>query len=296
MTFKSKEYFYSAMLFVVAFIWGSGFIATQIALDANFSSAFIMVCRFTIASLILLLLFNKKLKDINKDDIRGGSIAGVFLFMSFTFQTYGLMYTSPSSNAFLTATNVVLVPFFSWALFKTRPQTKVFVSAIMCLIGVSILSVDFNEGLSSFGLGEILTLCGAVSFACHTMALGKYSKTMDINKLVFLQLLTASILSLMLFLLVDRDVSQFVPVKSHLAIFYLAIFSTCIAYFLQTASQRYVSESTTAVIISTESLFASFLSVMLGFEVMTYNLILGGILILLSVVIAEVDFSKKQQN
>lgn len=40
-------------LLLVAIIWGSGFVASQMALDANLSSAFIMFVRFAIATIII---------------------------------------------------------------------------------------------------------------------------------------------------------------------------------------------------------------------------------------------------
>ena len=44
-------------LLLVAIIWGSGFVASQMALDANLSSAFIMFVRFAIATIIIGVFF-----------------------------------------------------------------------------------------------------------------------------------------------------------------------------------------------------------------------------------------------
>lgn len=46
-------------LLLVAIIWGSGFVASQMALDANLSSAFIMFVRFAIATIIIGVFFTR---------------------------------------------------------------------------------------------------------------------------------------------------------------------------------------------------------------------------------------------
>lgn len=109
---KRAEVMGSLSLLVVAIIWGSGFIASQMALDAQMSSAFIMFVRFAIAALIVGIVFHKDLKkNMKKEHIKGGLLIGTFLFLAFYVQTVALQYTTPSNNAFITAANVVIVPF-----------------------------------------------------------------------------------------------------------------------------------------------------------------------------------------
>ena len=58
-------------LLLVAIIWGSGFVASQMALDANLSSAFIMFVRFAIATIIIGVVFYKDLKANMKGTFKG---------------------------------------------------------------------------------------------------------------------------------------------------------------------------------------------------------------------------------
>ena len=44
-------------LLLVAMIWGSGFIGSQLALDAHLSSAFIIFVRFAVATIIVGVVF-----------------------------------------------------------------------------------------------------------------------------------------------------------------------------------------------------------------------------------------------
>ena len=155
---KRAEVMGSLSLLVVAIIWGSGFIASQMALDAQMSSAFIMFVRFAIAALIVGIVFHKDLKkNMKKEHIKGGLLIGTFLFLAFYVQTVALQYTTPSNNAFITAANVVIVPFLWWAISKKKPGAKFIVSSFLCLLGIGILSINFSEGFA-FKIGDLMTL------------------------------------------------------------------------------------------------------------------------------------------
>lgn len=68
-----------------------------------------------------------------------------------------LQYTTPSNNAFITAANVVIVPFLWWAISKKKPGAKFIVSSFLCLLGIGILSINFSEGFA-FKIGDLMTL------------------------------------------------------------------------------------------------------------------------------------------
>lgn len=73
-------------LLLVAIIWGR-FVASQMALDANLSSAFIMFVRFAIATIIIGVVFYKDLKaNMKKEHLKGGIVIGLFLFWRFMFR------------------------------------------------------------------------------------------------------------------------------------------------------------------------------------------------------------------
>lgn len=280
-------------LFVVAIIWGSGFIGTQLALDAHMSSSAIMFGRFTIAALIIGIIFFRDLKkSLKLKHFKGGCVIGLFLFLAFYVQTVGLQYTTPSNNAFITAANVVIVPFLWWGISKKRPAWKIFLSSFFCLIGIGILSVDFSNGFS-LGIGDLLTFLSAFLFACQIVATGILAENMETKVIVFLQFLVAAVLAFFVFLFTDRDFSAFLSPSGMGAIAYLGIFSTCICYFLQTTAQQHVSSSKAAIILSTESLFGTLFSVILGYDKLTSNMIVGGVIIITSILLTELKLPTK---
>lgn len=152
------------MLFAVAAIWGSGFIVSRMALDASVTPELLMMVRFSVATLVVGLFFRKRLKQKFKmTDLKGGIIIGLFLFLGFYIQIVGLQYTTPSNNAFLTATNVIMVPLIWWVLSKKRPGKKLLISSMLCLLGIGVLSLNFTAGFS-FSWGDLLSLLCAFFF------------------------------------------------------------------------------------------------------------------------------------
>lgn len=284
------------LLLLVAIIWGSGFIGSQMALDAQLSSAFIMFVRFAIATLIIGVVFFKDLKkNLKREHLKGGILIGLFLFLAFYVQTVGLKYTTPSNNAFITASNVVMVPFIWWVISKKRPSIKIFVSSFLCLIGIGILSLNFSQGFS-FQVGDLLTLLCAFLFACQIVATGILAKQMDTKVVVFLQFAVATVCGFIMFMLTDRNFTAFASPKGMAAVIYLGVFSTCLCYFLQTTAQQHVDSSKAAIILATESLFGTIFSVALGYDRLTINMVIGGMIILASIILPELQLSKKVEK
>ncbi len=284
---KKGTAFYVVLLFVVAVVWGSGFIASQMALDANITPQLLMLVRFGIAALVIGLGFFKKIKtNLKLSNIAPGVIVGVFLFLGFFIQIVALQYTTPANNAFLTSTNVIMVPFIWWFVNKKAPQLRIFVACFLCVIGVAILSYKAGVGIS-FAIGDTLTIACALFFALQIVSTETLAKKMETSVIVFLQFATAAILSLIAFLISDRDFTPLLNLDGLLPVIYLALFSTCLCYFLQTFAQKYVSSSKAAIIMATEALFGSLFSVILGYDALTVYMAVGGGIIMVALVLSE---------
>lgn len=282
-------------LVLVAIIWGSGFIGMQYALDANMSPLLIMALRFTIASFILFAVTFKELKLISKSEWVKGSIAGVFLFTGFYLQTIGQSMTTVSNSAFITATNVIMVPFVVWIMVGKKPALKIVLLACMTFLGVVILTVSLSQGLK-FNLGDFFVFLCAIAFACHIAYLEIAVKSSSPKRITFIQITVAAILSNIGFAVFDIDSVAKANFAIGLpAVLYLGVFSTCLCFFLQTSAQKRTSASKAGIIMSTEGFFGTLFSILLGLEPLTAKILIGGILILTAVILTEVKFDKSQR-
>ena len=124
-----NKYFYDLLLLITAILWGSGFIAADIAIE-YWPPILITALRFSIAATCFFIISIKTLKNIT-NYIIPGLVLGFLLAMGFIFQTVALNYTTPAKNAFLTATNVVITPFLGLIFNRQKKiSIQVFVGAV----------------------------------------------------------------------------------------------------------------------------------------------------------------------
>ena len=289
---KKKSILADMSLLLVAIMWGGGFIAVKGALD-TLTPFYIMAMRFGISVVIMLLIFRKKIKLITKKELMIGTVVGLLLFLGFTAQTIGMKYTTAGKNAFLTGTNVVIVPFLYWAISKRKPDIYSLISAFLCFIGIGMLTLD---GGIHIGLGDSLTLLCSVFFAAHIVSVGFFTEKVDAIVLVIVQLGSAAIFSIVAALIYEPIPK---PLNSDIifAIGYLGIFSTMIAFIVQNVAQKYTSSTHTAIILCLESVFGSILSVLMLNEIFTSKMILGCLIIFIAIITTETkwDFLKKRK-
>lgn len=273
-------------LIITAIIWGSGFVANAIALD-HWTPYQILAGRFLIGAAMLIAIFYRNIRSLNKKIIIQGAILGIFLYAAFALQTVGLQYTTPSKNAFLTAVNVVIVPFLALILYRRRVDYFELGGAVLAMIGVGVLSLKVNGAIN---IGDLLTLGCAVFFALQIFYTAKYVKGSDPILLTLVQISTAAVIGVLV-VIFKGDPGVAVEREGILSLVYLGVFSTTIAYLLQTVAQKWLSETTAAIILSTEAFWGMVFSVALLAEVMTFKMVVGAALILCAILISETKFS-----
>lgn len=290
---KKQEILAMLALLTTAIIWGGGFVATKNGLE-HITPFYLMAARFLIAFFLLSAIFYKKVMSITKEDLKGGIIIGIFLFTAFTSQTIGLQFTTPSKQAFLTGTNVVMVPFLYWFVYKKRPDIFSYLGAFLCFIGIATLTYEGGIGVN-LNLGDILTLICALLYAGHIVATGYFAENLDPVILSIIQFGLSGILSLICaFIFESIPSSQ--NTTAIMSILYLALLSTCIAFVFQTVGQKYTSSTKAAIILSTESVFGTLFSVLLLHEKFTINMFIGCALIFISILAVETKFGIKTED
>lgn len=273
----------SFICLLVAAIWGGGFIATDAALD-TFDPFTVLWIRFLGAALVSWIILFIKKTPVNKTAIKKGSLSGVFLYLAFAFQTFGLDLTNTGQNAFLTAVNVVIVPYIAWFLFRRRPQSLQILASFICLIGIGFLSL--TKGSFHFSLGDGFSLICAFFFACHFISLEYSTKGQNVALINAIQMTMASILSIPGCFLLETMPAE-VSASAIMSCLYMILIATWLAFQLQTLAQKYIDASSASVLLCTESLFANLFGFLLLHEEKTWMMLLGGLLIFLSVLMVE---------
>ena len=110
---------------------------------------------------------------------------------------------------------------------------------------------------------------------------------MDTTVIVFLQFVVAALLSTLLFFATDRNIAPLLTIEGALPLIYLGVCSTCLCYFLQTLAQKNVDSSKAAIILGTEALFGTLFSVTMGYDMITINMVVGGSIIMVALIMTE---------
>ena len=289
-----KKWLAIGALILVTVIWGGGFVASDMALE-SMKPFQIMMVRFLLASVLMGVISwgqrkgEEKLKD-RSGAIKAGVLMGVTLFMGFAFQIIGLQYTTPSKNAFLTALNVVIVPFIAFVILKKKIGAKGIIGAVMSVLGVGLLSLNGNFTVS---LGDGLTLLCAVGFAFQIFFTSEFVKKYPASVLNTVQMFTAFVLSAISLMIFGENDFQ-VTTQGWLSALYLGVVSTTICYLLQTACQKYIDETKAAIILSMESVFGTIFSILILHEVVTVRMVIGCAVILAAVIISNMSETSEE--
>ena len=241
------------LLISVATIWGFSFVAQSAGMDYLGPHSF-NAARFLLGALSLLplwLLMGKKRLPQGKTLLLGGLIAGTIMFAGFSFQQVGLLYTTAGNAGFITGMYIVMVP-IAGILLGQSTNLQTWSGVILAVLGLFSLTVgpDF-----SMGYGDLLELTGALFWTAHVILIGFLSRKVDAISLSISQFLVATVLATIAALLYETpSLPDFQA--AWLPLLYAGIASSGIACTLQIIAQRKVEPNVTALILSTEAIFA----------------------------------------
>ncbi len=293
MHLSQKEILADGLMLLTALIWGSAFAVVKNTLD-SFPPAAIIAMRYAIATVLTGIAFRKHLRGLTRADVARGALVGLLLSAAYIVQTIGLSFTTASKNAFLTAVYVMLVPFFSMALFRQKLRRANFAAAALMLLGIGLLSLDGESG--GLNIGDLLTLiCGAL-FAGHIIAVERCQRHTDAYALIVLQFGFCAVYALAYALLFERGMALDFNAGSVGGLLYLAIFSTTIAMSLQNIGQSMAPASHASILLSLESVFGVVFSCLLLGERVTPRMLLGFAVIFAALLVSELTPHEKAKT
>lgn len=280
-------------LILTTLIWGSSFVILKSALD-SITPLWVLAIRFSGAAILMLIACLPRLKKLDKRYVTGGCLMGLCLAAAYIVQTYGLVYTTPGKNAFLTTTYCILVPFLYWAISGKRPDKYNIIAALVCLVGVGFVCLSNDL---SINVGDMLTILCGLFYGLHIIVTSRTAENRDPVLITMLQFATAAVvcfIGAVLFEPAPHDIGS----GTWLSIAYMTFICTGLCYILQTVGQKYTPPSQTAVILTLESVFGSAISVILGVESLTFNIALGFFLIFIAIITSEtkLDFLNKKRS
>ena len=276
-------------LLAIAGIWGFTFTAVKEALAAADPFPFLAV-RFALAAAVLLLVFPRRVVRVSPRGLGLAALIGLWLTAGYALQTTGLLHTTPSKSAFITGLSVVLVPILSFAISRIRPAGDVrprvgsLAAVLFAAAGLYLLTAPKAGGMS---VGDLLTLGCAVAFALHIVTTERVAPHHDPVPLAFWQIVTTAVAC---GLVAIASPGRGLGLTSWTlgALLITGILATAAAFLVQTWAQRRTSATHVAVIFTAEPVFAAFFSWLVQHEALGPGKLLGGALIVLGMLAAQV--------
>ena len=283
---KNKSNLGRLALLSAALIWGTSFIVMKSAVDA-IPVFLLLAVRFTIATVLVGLIFIKRMRQMTRSRVVHGCIIGALLYAAYAAQTIGLTGTTPGKNAFLTAIYCVVVPFIAWMLFRRRPTRWNWIAGALCMTGIGLVSLDGSLTMST---GDAWTLLGGLFFSAHMVAVSHWGEKEDPIALTVCQFASSTVLFWLTSLLFEGAPVS-IPQNAWFEILYLSFFASAAAMLLQNVGQSLTSASSASILLSFESVFGVLFSVLLGRESLTLRVASGFALIFIAVLASETQFS-----
>lgn len=279
------------VLVFVTLIWGATFVLVQQAIEAIPVFSFLAI-RFLASGLLLFIpvLFMPSLRRTVKTASiwKAGAIMGFWLFAGYALQTIGLLYTTPGKAGFITGLSVVLVPLFAILFLRQVPVRLVWAGVGLATVGLFLLTFNHSGNIN---IGDVLEFFCAISFAMQIVMVGKYATKHAALPLTAIQITFVGLLSILAAIISHANFSvtmqSLLSPTVILALVVCSLLATVLAYFAQIAFQKFTTPTRTALIFSLEPVFAAVSAFVLIGEIMTYSAILGSVLILAGMVVAE---------
>lgn len=267
------------LLFLVfAILWGASYPLTQSAIGTINPYLFVFL-RFSIAALIMLPFIKNDLKINVIPWVKIGVMLGILNTGIYTFETLSLKHTSVAKSAFILGSNVIIVPLLAQIFRISKLTSLEILSASVFLIGLYILTGSQFDHLN---YGDMLAFFGAIAIALSITYLQHITRS-DFNPilLTFFQLVFTCPIPFLMYIL-EHPASVEFSFNLILVIGFCGIFATTLPLLGQIKFQQYTTAAQTASIFALEPIFACLFAYLLYSDKITSEIIVGGVIMLLS--------------
>jgi drug/metabolite transporter (DMT)-like permease len=177
-----------------------------------------------------------------------------------------------------------MVPLLNSFVYRVYPHTSEAIGVVIATIGMGLMTLQGNVG--GVARGDLLVVLCALSFAAHIVVLGHYSKAGAFEPLAVWQLGTTAALALASFWWLETPFFHPSPFL-WMALLVSSLFSTALAFSVQVWAQQVTTATRAALIFALEPVVAWVFSFMLLGERLPPKSVLGAVMILGGILLAE---------
>ncbi len=281
---------YGGLLLAMLF-WGMSFIGTKYSLQ-TLQPISIVLIRLVISCSFLVLLGKLLglLDKLKRKHIHWFIILAFFEpFLYFIGETYGLKYVSPTIGSILIATIPLFVPWGAWLFFKDKINIKNFLGIVISVVGVffTMLNKDFQFTASLLGVS--LVMVAVISAIAYTLIIRHIANDYSPLTIITYQNLLGIPFFIPLFFIVDFPSFSYATISNDLwiVLLLLGIFPSSFSYMFYTYAVREIGVSKTSVFTNLIPIITALASYFLFNETLTLVKILGILIVIIGLYIAQ---------
>ncbi|WP_405266536.1 DMT family transporter [Cellulophaga sp. Ld12] len=244
-----------------------------------------------VIAVVLLFLFCKWKKislRVSKKDVGAVLISGVLLGLHWITYFYALRLSNVAIGMISLFTYPILTAFLEPLLLKTEFQKIHLVLALLVLAGIYFLVPSFDIG-NDYTLAVGVGTLSALFYSLRNLLLKAKAAKYNGSMLMCYQLLVISVLLSPFYATMPLDV----VLSEWKGLAALALLTTAIGHTLFLNSFKNFSITTVSILSSVQPIYGIILGAIFLSEFPKMNTLIGGILILSSVVIESIRSSKK---
>ncbi len=246
------------------------------------SSGMIALARTLVGGLFLFLLMAARRSLPRRDTLKATwlplLIAGVCLGLNWMLLFEGYRYASVSVATLVYYCAPMLVLLVSPLLFRERLRIGVIIGAVAVAAGMLLITGTRGEG-PDFIRGVLCAFASALLYACLVIS-ARFVRGIDGMQCTFFQLTAAAAVLLPYNLLRGERFILSMPPSGWLALLFLCLVSTGLAYTLYFTAIRALPAQTVALFSYVDPLSALLFSALLLSERLTFIQLIGAMLIL----------------
>jgi len=285
------------VLFSITLCWASSYIFIK-NIPASISPFAYLTMTTGIASLILVIVFFKRLKEFDKKSLKRSLVLATIICGNLILERIGIARISASTASFVASLNIVFVPLLL-LIFNRKPSRNNILGIILILIGL-ICTSGLKPG-ESMDYG-ILTMAAACLFmAIYIVTVDSFTKKSDPLLLGIGQMFFTAIIGFVLWSIEEPKTFFAISYTNEILanIFLLAFFAKAYAYIMLMYSQKYASPIAVTVIASTEPVVTMVLALLIPntfgqTELLTSAKLVGAVFIVAGAICAGTNFLSKK--
>ena len=243
--------------------------------------------RVGLASLILIPLAARRRtwKGLEKHQLGGCLLSGLFLSLHFAFWITSLKYTSVASSVVLVTTHPLFVGIGGWLILRERVSVNLILGIGLSVIGSGLIGYGDMARSKEALFGDGLALLGAMTASGYLLMGRMMRRNQDLFSYIFPTYSTAGVILVVLSLFFGKPLLGY-SANTYLFFLLLALIPQLIGHTAFNWALKYLPASMVAVAILGEPVGSTVLAYFFLNEGLTPWKIIGGISIFLGIVIA----------